>query len=885
MDGDLPAELTSFVGRETEARTVTELLTSARLLTLAGPGGSGKTRLAARVAAAATTWPDGVYWADLTRTADPDAVFEIVARALSTLCTAANNLDALTALVRDRRFLLCVDNCEHVVESAADVVGALLRRCPEVTVLTTSREPLRVPGETVWRIPPLNPADSVALFRTRAGIGVVEGDAADAVRTACVRLEGMPLAIELAAAWSGALSPQDIVRGLDDRFRLLVRGPHGVAERHQTLAASMDWSHALLGDADRALFDRLGVFHGGFTADAVAASCAHLDELTVVVGLRKLIDKSLLVADTHDSVTRYRMLETVREYAVARLADADDVAAIRDRHLAVYLARAESVRHLQDTDMDAWRAAITADYENYRAAITWGLAREDPGPARALTAELAWLWHYGRRGREGMDLLRRAIALGVDRRDAVQARLLTGLALVADTVAPVELDFDAAGAGRAIAAEVGDRRTESLAASLCGARTLFHDSQATWDLAEETAELARMSGSPFARDAAYVLKGLVCHLRDDHEQAMRLLRLGADGLVLRNDRSVASLALAFLATSAAYAGDLPKARELAEEAISVTTPLVDDIRLGSACSALANVEGLAGRMDQAWRAMDPVLRLVAGTESPPFVPDFVHCIGYLHLWSGEPDRALPWFERELAVFGDSNQPLAPLCHLPLAEAKHQIGDADAARAHATTALTFSRELGMPRIVAGALAVLAEIAAETDLREAANLHHEALTLRADHGLRLSCVDSLEAIAAVAHRSGATVEAARIIGACDSAREHLGYPRRRPLPEGDPGGRAMSLDEAIAYARRSRGARSRPPSGLASLTPTERDVVEHAAAGLTNPEIGVRLFMSRATVKTHLSHVYAKLGIDNRTQLAAMVRNDPSKPPPGQRQRIG
>lgn len=760
-----------------------------------------------------------------------------------------------------------------MLTAAADVIGALLRRCPDVTVLTTSREPLRIPGETVWRVPPLNPADSMALFRTRAGLGVVEEDAAEAVRMACMRLEGMPLAIELAAAWSDALSPQDIVRGLDDRFRLLVRGPHGVAARHQTLAASMDWSHALLDDADRALFDRLGVFHGGFTADAVAASCAHLDELTVVAGLRRLIDKSLLVADTRHSVTRYRMLETVRDYAVARLPDNDDVVAVRDRHLAVYLARAESVRHLQATDMDGWRAAIAADYENYRAAIAWGLARADPGSARALTAELAWFWHYGRRGREGMDLLRRAIALGADRRDAIQARLLTGLALVADTVAPTELDFDAAGAGRAIAAEVGDQGTECLAVTLCGVRTLYDDFQATWDLAEEAAELARMSGSPFARDAASVLKGLVCHLRDDHDQAMRLLRLGADGLVRRNDRGVASTALAFLATSAAYAGDLPKARALAEEAISVARPLGDYNRVGSAYSALANVEGLAGRMDQAWRAMDPVLRLVAGAESPPFVPEFAERIGYLHLWSGEPDRALPWFERELAVFGDFNANLTPVCRLALAAANHQVGNADAARTHATTALTISRELGMPRVIAGALEILAEVAADTDLKQAANLHHEALTLRVDHGLRLSCVDSLEGIAAVAHRSGATVEAGRIIGACESARERLGYPRRRLLPASDPEGRSMSLDEAIAYARRSRGARSRPPSGWASLTPTERDVVEHAAAGLTNPEISLRLYMSRATVKTHLSHVYAKLGIGNRTQLAAIVQSGP------------
>jgi predicted ATPase len=221
------------------------------------------------------------------------------------------------------------------------------------------------------------------------------------VRIACVRLDGIPLAIELAAAWSGTLSAQEILRGLDDQFALLIRGPRGVAARHQTLAASMAWSHDLLSDADRVLFRRLGAFQGGFTLDAASGVCAFdgLDQAGVLGGLRRLVDKSLIIADTRGAVARYRMLETIRQYAAARLAASTEQEIVRDRHLAAFLRLTEDTAPLLDQDKDAWRVIIGTEQENLRAALEWGLSLDDPHRGRRLAADLSWLWHLSRQPR------------------------------------------------------------------------------------------------------------------------------------------------------------------------------------------------------------------------------------------------------------------------------------------------------------------------------------------------------------------------------------------------------------------------------------------------------------------------------------------------------
>ncbi|MFL6124347.1 LuxR C-terminal-related transcriptional regulator [Actinophytocola sp.] len=809
---DLPVPLTTFVGRTAELAALADALRTAPVVTVAGPGGCGKTRLAI----AAASGQDGVRWVDLAGTSDPATVPEVVAEAVGVLLVPGSlSRQVAESGVR----LVCLDNCEHVLGAAADVAVALARA--GVTVLATSREPLGVPGEVVWRVPPLSGADAVTLFRERAN-----AEESAAMRTACARLDGIPLAIELAAAWSSTLSVPEILRGLDDRFALLVRGPRGVAARQATLAASMAWSHDLLDDADRVLFRRLGVFAGGFTR----ASAAAVRGGDVLDGLARLVDKSLVIADTRDAVTRYRMLETIRQYAVARLGAAGEEDAVRERHLAAMLRVVEDLAPLLEEDKDAWRAAVETEQENLRAALEWGLGQADPGPARRLAAGLPWLWHLNRHGLEGLALLRRAVDARPDARDALQARLLAGLALVADTAQPIGLEYDAAQAAYEIATEAGDTATASLARLLSAVGLFYRDFDTAWALATE----ARAGGAGFVVDGAVALLGIIRHLRDEHDEATPLLRAAVAGLSRRHDRGVASTALGFLACGALYTGDVEGARALAEEGVRMARPLADYHRIGSATAVLATVEMAGGRLDAAAAALEPVVRLVSDAEHAPFVPGLARAMGQLRLLSGSPDEAVEWFTRESSwLDGDADVYLTPQTLTGLAAALRARGEVEAARAACDRALDMARRIGMPRVVADALAESAFL----DPARAVELHHEALAIRADHGLWLSCVDSLSALA-----------------------DLTGDDRLRAVTD---------VRAAVDYARRSRGRRGRPASGWASLTPAEQSVVRLAADGLSNPDIGARLFMSRGTVKTHLSHVYAKLGVTNRTELAHLA----------------
>jgi predicted ATPase/DNA-binding CsgD family transcriptional regulator len=836
---NLPAQLTTFVGREPELSALAEALGAARLVTVVGPGGCGKTRLAVE---AAGRLPDEACWIDLTAVTDPQAVPELVAAATGLF---QDGVASLARQIDDRRMLVCLDNCEHVLAAAAEVAAELVRSCPGVTVLATSRETLGVAGEVVWRVPSLSGDDAVALFDARSNETAESAQARAAVRTACVRLDGIPLAIELAAAWSGTLSAQEILHGLDDRFALLVRGPRGVAARHQTLAASMAWSHDLLEDADRILFRRLGAFHGGFTLETARGVC-DLDRM----GLRRLVDKSLVVADTRGDVTRYRMLETIRQYAAARLAASGELETVRDRHLDTFLALTEQAAPLLEQDKDAWRAAVGVELENLRAALEWGLSLPDPERGRGLAAGLPWLWHLNGHGPEGLAFLHRAIDAKAER-TSVQARLLTGLALVADTTRPIGLEHDAAVVALEIATEVGDVRTADLARLLSALGQFTQGLDTAWSLAEQ----ARKADDGFVRDGATALLGIILHLRDEHEEAVPLLREAVDGLVRRGDRGVGSTALAFLASSALYTGDIAQARTLATEAVRVARPLADYHRVGLASSVLATVEITAGRIAEARAALDSVVRLVEGADPPPFVPGLTRAMGFLHLRAGTPEQAAEWFRREpdwLGVEGDEY--LAPQTLVGLAAALRATGDGEGAAAACERVLATARQ--MPRVAADAV----EQQAFLDPARAEDLHHEALALRAEHGLWLFCVDSLEALAALAPE----VEAARLLAACARAREEMGL-----APSGHSAEGALDLRDAVDYARRARGKRGRPSSGWASITPAEQSVVRLAVEGLSNPDIGARLFMSRSTVKTHLSHVYAKLGVSNRTELATVA----------------
>jgi predicted ATPase/DNA-binding CsgD family transcriptional regulator len=887
---NLPVELTTFVGREAELAALDELLGRERLVTITGSGGSGKTRLAAHAAAASDRWRDGVWWIELQAVSDPRTVPNVIASGVGVLIDPIGGpLRSLARHLRDRHVLVCLDNCEHVVAGVAEAVEALIASCPDVTVLATSREPLGVPGETVWRLPAMVADEAVDLFVDRArhvrnGFAVGAGDEV-LLHRLCAGLDGIPLAIELAAAWASTLTLQQIVAGLDDRFALLVRSIRGAAARHQTLGASIDWSHDLLDERDRIVFRRLAVFRGGFTLDAAQAVC---DRNDVLVALRALVDKSLVTVDGCDGVSRFCLLETIREYADRRLDEAGEHVAPRDRHLDHLLAVAEAVEPELDRDKDAWCAVLDPEYDNLRAALDWGLATSDPERGRRLAAATSWLWNLHGRGSEGVRIMRRAIDRAPGDRSILQARLLTGYAMIGDTAAPTDLGPVREGA--TIAAEHGDERLRGRCLTVTAVGSFYKDFDAGWQLCDDAVRCAQAAGDEFGLDAARALQGLILHFRDQHGEAEVLLPPVVERLIRRGDRGIASTLLVFQSNSALYTGDVAGAHQLAGKAADVAKPLGDYHRVGTTLSQLALLRGIDGDIDSGQQLLDRFVHDVEGAGPEVFVPGMARTLGLLHLWRGNFDEAVRWLAPDALATGPTADTHIDALAMPgLAEAQRRLGRVDEARGVLRRAGGIARRMGMRRVLADVIEQQAFLVAAEDLDRAADLHHEALALRVDHGLRTFFVDSLDALAVLMARTNRPGDATRVIAATDQARHVIGYPRRRvDASEHDHTrtalratlgeeaferawreGAALALDEAVAYARRTRGPRGRPTTGWASLTPTELEVVRLAVDGLSNPEIGAKLFMGRGTVKTHLSHVFAKLDVANRTELATLA----------------
>ena len=408
---NLPPQFTTFVGRADQIRDVRKLLADNRLVTLTGAGGAGKTRLAVEVARRfCEELDDGVWYVDLAPITDPDVVPVAMAHALGLPDQhGRSTMDTLLRFIRGRRMLVVLDNCEHLLGACATLTVALLGTCPGVTIMATSREPIAVPGETTWLVPSLSLLDeAIELFADRARLArpnfSISDNNAAAVREICRRLDGMPLAIELAAARVRVLSVDEILDSLHDRFRLLTGGSRTAVRRQQTLRASVEWSHVLLTDPERALFRRLAAFMGGFdlqAAEAVAGG-REVQRYQVLDQLTLLVDKSLVVAETISGRTRYRQLETVRQYAAEKLSESGEADAVRARHRDYYTAIAAALDsvaqggHLQRLE----QAEIEID--NLRAAFAWSRENHDIAYALRLASSLEPLWLGRGRLREGL---------------------------------------------------------------------------------------------------------------------------------------------------------------------------------------------------------------------------------------------------------------------------------------------------------------------------------------------------------------------------------------------------------------------------------------------------------------------------------------------------
>ncbi len=511
---NLPVPLTTFIGRGAQINEVRRLLEDNRLVNLTGAGGAGKTRLAIEIAGrTGGEFPDGVHYVDLAPVTHPEVVPVAVARAIGLPDQPGRStLNGVVRAIGDRRVLMVVDNCEHLLDASAALVTELLGGCRGLRLLATSREPLGVPGEVTFLVPSLSIDDeAVDLFadrarRVRPDFAVTETNSGT-VEEICSRLDGMPLAIELAAARVRALSLDDILGSLHDRFRLLTGGARTAVRRQQTLRASVDWSHALLTEPERVLFRRLAVFLGGFDLDAAQAvgGTGEVERYQVLDQLTLLVDKSLVLAENTTGRTRYRLLETVRQYALEKLGESGEADDVRTRHRDHYLLVADVLNHPSTPDYRQHLDRIDNEMDNLRAAFGWSLEAGDTENALRLASSLFPVWQDGGRNGEGLAWMKAALAqadtnTSVDpvtsTRALVDKVMLTAWTLLSDSV-------DEADRAVTRARGLGDPRLLIRALIACGVMTAY-DTELSGRYFAEAHDLAQGLDDPWIWSQLYL---------------------------------------------------------------------------------------------------------------------------------------------------------------------------------------------------------------------------------------------------------------------------------------------------------------------------------------------------------------------------------------------
>lgn len=914
MTDNLPVRLTAFVGREVEVGVVAKLLGETRMLTLIGAGGCGKTRLALEVARNLDgQFPDGIWWVDLAPVVDPVLVPTRVASALGVREAPGRPArDAVIDHLRSRHALVIMDNCEHLLDVCAELCSALLASCPDVSVLATSREPVKVGGETSWRVPslslPSGPAssefDSVRLFLDRARHArpdfVLTPANAWAIGEICRRTDGIPLALELAAPLVRALSPETIVAALSESFRLLTGGERATDSRHQTLEASMAWSYALLTAPEQLLLARLSIFAGGFEVGAAEAVCNdELLERGQVLGLLvRLVDRSLVELEPDG---RYRLLETIRQFATARLAPTDD-AAVRDRHLEHFVNFAEAAR--QDLESPRLEQALTAverDLDNIRAAMDHAVASGREEMALRIAGALWLFWLVRGRWRE----VQRRVELAFTATSAPAAVRATALVAGAN-VSLYAGDFISARRfseeGVSLSRASEDPATLARALTWRGwAGVLLYPNQAA-PFFEEAISLCRDTGDDIYLVRALNGLGNVAALSDSAAAARTHMREAID--LARRTGNPVGLGHALTNTGiwvSALSGALEEATEQLQEALQLARARGDLLFTALTLYGLALVATFRGEYDAAAEMLDEALAtsVVSGTAGGEALA--LSGMGILAVARGDPEAAIgPLGEAlRLGHLAEDKWVLSS-GSWALGSALVALGREPEGRAALTRAASIGDHFGLrwPR----ARARLAQARLVRGHQAGAEaLAHVALREMSETGDLAGMADALEALAGFALDEESFVEAARLLGATDVLRSAVGCvpfsSERGTRERGETAvraalgedafdravadGRSLGPEEAVAYAARGRGERRRPSTGWASLTPAERQVAALVASGLTNPQIGEQLFISRRTVQTHLAHIFAKLGVSTRAELAAEVtrRGDvqPAAPP--------
>jgi predicted ATPase/DNA-binding CsgD family transcriptional regulator len=821
---NLPAQVSSFIGREAELAAVRRLVGESRLVTLTGTGGAGKTRLGLQVAAGLLDGTgDGVWFADLAPVDDPDLVAVTVADVLGVRREPGRPvLDTLVAAVDGRSLLVLLDNCERLIGACAKLADALLRGCPNLALLATSREPLGIGGEYVYRVPSLGvPADgddpaviqaseAVRLLADRAAAQGVpldrDEESAGVAGRICRRLDGIPLAIELAAARLRVMPAGELEARLDERFVLLTGGSRAGLPRQQTLRAMVDWSWELLGGAERAVLARLSTFAGGFGLAAAEAAVAAEDvPAAEVLGLLgALVDKSLVQFDHAGAGPgRYRLLETIRQYAAGRLDALGPAAAAAARmaHRDYYLALAEAAApQLIAHDQAAWLDRLDAELGNLRAAVAFSLTQADPEPGLRLAAVLRVYWLARGHAVEGADALRSLLDVPARKATLPRARALATAAHLLQ--------------------HTGDY---AIAGGYC----------------EEALAIARAAGDDC----------LVAELLSD--RGWILVRQGQPGAALPLIEQGLGLA--------EYLGELHLTARLLSARAYATTVAGDP-----ASAARDNAEAL--RLFR--QAGD---RLLAGTT--------LNNLSDYELWAGDVDAARGHLAESLDIARALNaRHSAVIGTFNLGLAEYLGGSPGAAEALFAESLDLARRMGMKRHTAYALIGLALAGrggrVGADPAWSARLHGAADQALADLGHtlqplegRLADRDRQRLRAALGdgafeaeYAAGRALDLAQVLAAL-GPREAAAGPARadNPARPGMPAER-----EAALLSKRDATASG---EAVTVLTPRELDVLRLVAQGLSNADVARRLVLSEHTVHRHLANILRKLGLSSRAAAAA------------------
>jgi predicted ATPase/class 3 adenylate cyclase/DNA-binding CsgD family transcriptional regulator len=891
---NIPQQFTSFIGRGPHLIEVGKLLAHNRLVTLTGAGGSGKTRLGVELAnQVAGDYAEGVWYVDLAPITDPAVVPVAVARALGLPDQPGHStMDMLLWFVRDRTMLVVLDNCEHLLDACAELVVALMGGALGLTLLATSREPIGVPGEATWRVPSLLVADeAIELFADRARLAqagfTVTGDNVAAVTEICRRLDGMPLAIELAAARVRALSVAEILDSLHDRFRLLTGGARTAVRRQQTLRASVDWSHALLTQPERVLFRRMAVFFGGFDLDAAqgVAGGGDVEAYQVLDQLTLLVDKSLVVADESGSRTRYRLLETVRQYALEKLGESGEADAVRSRHRDHYTALAAVLDAPAGRDYEQHLEQAEIEIDNLRAAFGWSRENSAIELALALASSLQPLWLARGRLREGLSWFDTALAdldsQHLEVAAAVRARSLADKAVL-DAWAGPAASMDQAEQALAIAREVDEPALLARTLSACGfiAGLGSHVEVARGCFAEAIG-LARAVDDRWRLSQILALQAVTASIAGDSIAVRAAGEEGRDLADAIGDGFNSRICRFYLGGAQLQQGDLAGAAPQFGEVAAEAEAAHDEIRRVSSLVGQSTALALQGNAAAARMVAGAIIE--GGAELGGRFAVVGHAVsGFAALAAG--DFAAAHEAREAAlrypiVVGGGTAAMQRIWN-----AEAALADRDLAAARRWADEAVSTTTGF--YLLWALTTRAQVAiAQGEPEQAERDAHDALARAADMQARTRVADILECLAVLAGDGGSAREAARLFGAAEAIRQRIGEVRFKIYDAGYEAsvaalrdafsdsdfdsawaeGAALSTEEAIAYVQRGRGQRKRPTSGWASLTPTERDVVRLVREGLGNKDIATRLFVSPRTVQSHLTHVYTKLGLTSRVQL--------------------